>query len=120
MFPVSRLPTTLMTKHITQRIYGTERLALWGFLAGSAACVALYLYFLSSSVASIVLRQETAMQIRSIGAEVSSLESQYLAKKQEISPETAVALGFIPVADEEKIFIARTGTSGLSLATPQR
>ncbi len=110
-----------MNKHITTRIYGTERMALWLCMAGSAACVALYLYFLSASVASIVLRQETALQIRSVGGEVSSLEAQYLAKKNSISQDTAQALGFVTIADTEKVFVTRTApVATLSFADASR
>ncbi len=110
-----------MNKHISTRIYGLERLTLWFFITGSAACIGLYIYFLSVSVASIVLRQETALQIRSLGGEVSTLEAQYLAKKESIGSDTAQALGFVAITDAQKIFLTRSGVgTALSFANVSR
>jgi hypothetical protein len=94
--------------------YDTERKLFVFFIGASFLFVALYAYFLVSTVATIALREEHAMRVRALSSEVSQLEAAYLSKKQGVSTELAFSLGFVSVANP--LYIDRTELSTVALS----
>ena len=76
------------------------------FYAAAISCVVVfltYMYFLSSSVAAVVMREELDEEIAEVGTQVSVLEAQYIEMQHAVSSDIASMKGYV-VADE-KIFI---------------
>ena len=71
--------------------------------------IALYTYFISSSVVSVVLRKELDVSIQETRGRVSTLETRYFARKEEITPALAHSLGFSDVSD--RTFVERQSLS---------
>ncbi len=76
--------------------------------------LATYLYFVSSSIVNVIVRQELVNKIASVHSSLSTLEAEYLAKKNTISIERAHALGFHAVG--EKRFVAKRSLFGNALS----
>lgn len=90
-----------------------EKKAFWALLLAVAALCLLYVYFVSSSIMNVVLREEIQQEIALVNSDIGSLESEYLAKKNEITFAYAQDLGFVAV--EEKKFVARRTLLGRGL-----
>lgn len=63
-----------------------------------AVSIFLYSAFLLEAVAHAASKTVAEAQVRSIGVHLSTLESQYLALTQAITPQKAAALGFVQPA----------------------
>jgi hypothetical protein len=65
---------------------------------GCLCAIAVFLYaaLLLETVAHAAGRETAERQIESINAQLSGLEGQYLQATQAITPQEAVALGFVP------------------------
>jgi len=72
--------------------------------------VALYGYFVSTSIINVLVRKEIERDTAVISSQVSELETRYLSLKNEITLTYASNNGFYAV--EEKYFAVRT--SGLA------
>lgn len=66
----------------------------------------LYMYFVTTSVVQVVMRQEIERDITDVSARISELESEYIKAQHEISADIASHEGYLEI--EEKIFISRT------------
>ena len=62
-----------------------------------------YIYFVSASVADVVMRKEVDAKIQDMHTRISQLEATYIEKQHEVSDEIASYRGFVTV--ESKIFI---------------
>jgi hypothetical protein len=56
-------------------------------------------------------RQTAQVQLRSISAQVGQMEAQYLAKTQSITPDMAVALGYIKPEAITTVYEVQTQTA---------
>ena len=74
----------------------------------------LYVYFISSSIVNILVREDTEQDIAEISSQISGLEARYLELKNEITIEYAYAKGFHDVADKQ--FTARASLAGRGLS----
>lgn len=78
-----------------------------------AACIFLltmffaYIYFVSASVADVVVRKEVDAQITAIGTKLSQLEAEYIEMQHSLSADIATHRGFVAV--DEKVFIQAGG-----------
>ena len=72
-----------------------------------------YIYFVSISVAHVVIRKEIDEQIASLSTTVSQLEASYIDIQHLVSAEIATHSGYIAVA--EKVFIDKDNSDTLVL-----
>ena len=91
------------------RPYGRER--KYFYAAGSLMVVLFiaYVYFVSMSVAHVVVRKELSRDISDTQTRLSELEAAYIAAQQAVDIETALARGF--AVNNEKIFVEKADTA---------
>lgn len=75
-----------------------------------------YVYFLSTSVVHVVIRQEGVQRLGELRSEVATLESEYIAAKLHVSAKVAALDGF--TESNSKVFISKREQS-LVLNTEQ-
>lgn len=66
-----------------------------------------YIYFVSVSIADVVMRKEVDSQISALGTNISKLESSYIEMQHSLSNDIATHQGFVAV--DSKVFIDTTG-----------
>lgn len=66
-----------------------------------------YIYFVSASVADVVVRKEVDAQITEVGSKLSQLEAEYIEMQHSISADIATHKGFVAV--DTKVFIQAGG-----------
>jgi hypothetical protein len=96
-----------MRKHSRTTAYRDESRLFYSALTALMVVICLYIYFVSSSVASVVMRKEADANISELSTKVSELEAEYIEKQHSVSNDIAVQKGF--VAADAKIFIDTTG-----------
>lgn len=74
-----------------------------------------YLYFLNVSVMHVVMRQDSATDIKALQTEIAILESSYIEAQHTIASRIGTLDGYN--TQTEKIFVARNNTAGLVLRT---
>ena len=92
--------------------YPVERIilrTLLGFLMLLAIC---YLYFVAASVLNIISRKEALVRSTHIESSIGTLEGEYLALSQAVTPQSAVTLGLIPIADTH--YVDRPGNVSIA------
>lgn len=87
-----------------------ERAALKAVFAVLVVLGCLYLYFVTSSVLHVMARREALAKINDIQGSIGSLEQQYFALSQSLSPQEGASLGLAPVS--ETSYVYRPGTIG--------
>ena len=97
--------------------YERDQKIIWGLGGTLIVLFGLYIFFVSSSVVYVVLREEIASELANIHAETAELESEYLSLRNGINKSLATELGF--VATEYKGFAERDDTLGQSLSLRQ-
>ena len=89
---------------------------IWSLISVLVFCLFSYGYFVRGAIVNIVERQSMETEFSILNSKVSSLESDYIKTKNNITPELATTLGFVPVSNQK--FVTRTiQNSGLSLLT---
>jgi len=94
--------------------FQTKPIAI-ALFAGVLVLTALYVYFLVSAVAQIVIGRELAYAITIAESEISQLESKYIAAQHEVSDVIARQSTFTDSTD--KIFVEREQSATLVLST---
>lgn len=97
---------------MTHTLVQTDKLQKRLALTLSFSCLlllALYIYFLSSSVTHVVMRTETVRATADLRSEVSVLESQYITAQHQVSATIASLEGYTKIDD--KVFIDRSTPS---------
>ena len=95
--------------------YTTHLTRAMALLAGvTALAVFLYGIFLLEAVGNTAERSNAERQVHSLTSKVSQLEQQYLIKTKEITPERALALGFVRPTEVTTV-VATAGVGSLSL-----
>ena len=102
----SKPRVALAVEHPAERFISRALIALLVVLA------LWYLYFVSASVLNIMARKEAMAQSASIEASIGSLEGQYFALQQSITPQSAIGLGLSPV--ESTDYVDRPGNVGIA------
>lgn len=93
----------------------TEQKLFWALVSTMVLFVALYVYFISSSVVNVVLHKEAQQEQAAISSRLATLESEYLARKNDIDLDLASSLGFIEIDQIDKQFVTRTVRTSLTL-----
>jgi hypothetical protein len=73
-----------------------------------------YLYFVAASVLNIMARKEALSQSAQIEGTIGSLEGQYFALSQSITPQSAVTLGLTPITVQNTDYVDRPGHVGIA------
>lgn len=73
----------------------------------------LYGYFVSKSIINIIIREEIEQDLARVNAHMSSLEFDYIKKKNTINLELAYEMGFMDV--QNKKFVTRKSLLGKRL-----
>ena len=69
-----------------------------------ACSLLLYGIFLLEAVSSTAKRASAEREIKTITAELSSMQARYLAVTREVSPERAAALGFVKPTEVTTVY----------------
>lgn len=79
-------------------------------LAGmTVALFGLYIYFISATVAHVVIRKEVSQDLVAMHTDISQLETDYIDAQHRVSEEIASLEGYQPIVD--KVFIDRNPSS---------
>ncbi len=88
----------------------------WSLLLVLFLCLFSYGYLVRGAIISIVDRQNMESNLAGLNSRILDLESEYLKLKNDVTPEWALTLGFIPVSTEK--FVAKDAKNpNLSLVT---
>lgn len=98
-----------MNKINIYKISDLSQKVFWLFSILIVIFASMYMYFVSSAIVNVVLREEIEGEIVKIHSEVGELESKYLTLENNITMDTALAMGFVKVADKK--FVTRTNRS---------
>lgn len=85
----------------------------WSLIIFILILVGLYSYFVSKSIVNIIVRKDIEQELLAVGSRLSSLEFEYLSKKEAINLDLAYTLGFSDVKD--KNFVTRKSLLGKRL-----
>lgn len=89
-----------------KRIFGSLLFLLVGFIF-------LYGYFISTSIFTVIVREEVDRDIITISSTISELEAKYLSLKNEITLEYAYSHGFLDISS--KSYTQRASSQGRGL-----
>ena len=73
-----------------------------------------YLYLVTSSILNIVARKEALANARSLESGIGSLEQEYLALSEQVSPEFGVLLGLAPIS--HTAYVRRPGSLSAAIS----
>jgi len=90
-----------------------ERRVFWIFISVIVVLLGLYGYFVSKPIINVIIREEIEQDLAKAGAHISSLEYDYIEKKNNINLELAYELGFQDA--RSKIFVTRKSLLGKRL-----
>jgi hypothetical protein len=97
---------------IQRFIIGKRVLSLLASLL--AIFVVLYVYFVSSSIVNVLVREEVDFDIAVISSEISELEARYLEEKNKMTLEYAYTLGFNDLKKKDFVIRASLATHDLT------
>lgn len=69
-----------------------------------------YLYFVTASILNVVARKEALATARSLESSIGSLEQEYLALSEQVTPQSGASLGLAPIA--HTAYVRRPGALG--------
>ena|ERR1043166_1416305 len=98
-----------MTRLAAYNLYAAR--ALQALTALCAVSAFMYGAFLLLAVAHAARLGSLERESRSLTAQVSAAQSEYLAQTRELTPERAAALGFVAPAQTTVVYAAPTGLS---------
>ncbi|MBV9159083.1 MAG: hypothetical protein JO019_00620 [Candidatus Kaiserbacteria bacterium] len=81
-----------------------ERLARQALLALLLIFILAYIYFVAASVLNIMARKEANAQTASLQSAIASMETQYFALSQEVTPASAGDIGLAPLAETHYVY----------------
>lgn len=96
---------------LLQHIEGNDRRIFWILIGTLAVVLFAYVYFLGSSVYSVISRKEAESESEQLVAKISLLESEYVKLDKAVSLELAHANGFIDIAVPHYISRENTGAT---------
>ncbi len=100
------------TTLVTVSIYRFEERAFAALVALLALSAALYIYFISVSVLSVVDRTNALSEIKVLDTKISELESEYMAFGSSIGLSEAETLGYKEIAKID--YVSRTPSLGFA------
>ena len=94
-----------------QKTYSKERRFFYAGVSLNLILFAGYIYFVSASVAHVVVRKELSQKVSETQTHISELESQYIAAQNAVSIDTALARGF--EMNEKKVFVEKASVASV-------
>jgi hypothetical protein len=88
----------------------------WSLVMVFVFCLFSYGYYVRGAIVNIVERQNMETEISVLNTRVVNLESEYIKAKNNITPELAANLGFVPVSNT-KFVVKSVNAPSLSLIT---
>ena len=92
-----------------------ERSAFRALIAVLFILVALYLYFVSSSILNVIARKQALSEGAQLGTAIGSYEKDYFAISETVRPEAGESLGLSPV--KNTAYVYRPGAVGQALTS---
>ncbi len=86
-----------MLKALITQLEGNDRRIFWILVFVFATVLSSYVYFLGSSVYSVIVRKESERESGQLAAKISILESRYVELDKAVSLELAHASGFVDI-----------------------
>jgi hypothetical protein len=111
-----------MTKIIKKQIKNLEyreKSIIWSLFSVFVLLLVSYGFFVSSSMANAVKRQDLSKQNISLNSEINSMEFAYLEAKNSITMELAMKEGFV-ASNNEKFVSVASASSNLSLSINEK
>ncbi len=103
-----------MTQYVQEKVAHIEKpLTAWILLSTIAVCIFTYAYFVNGAIAHIVATKEMQSNIAVLTTSVSNLESSYLAAKQAVTLDYALARGFTQNISDS-VYISKKTVGALS------
>ena len=94
--------------------YPIERVAFLVLSGMLAILFCAYFYLVVASVLNIIARKEADASAATMQGTIGSMEEQYFALSQQITPQAAAQAGLTPIAQTQYVY--RTGNA--AIATP--
>lgn len=104
-----------MKKHAQCKVYIDESRLFYAALSTFFVVFFAYVYFVSASIADVVMRKEVDSQIAELGTSISQLESEYIEMQHSVSNDIATHRGFVAV--DTKVFIDKAQGDALVMHT---
>jgi hypothetical protein len=106
-----------MTNNHNNKIKNAEqpKAIFWVLLVVICLCLFSYGYMVRASIVNIVERQDMEKEVASLGSRVLMLESEYVKVKNNVTLDSARALGFVAVSSQKFVDSKGTKTAGLSV-----
>lgn len=97
--------------------YPIERFAFSALVVLLAVLFCAYFYFVSVSVLNVIGEKQADASAANIQGSIASLEQQYFALSQSLTPQAATAMGLTPIENTQYVY--RPGDAAV-VATAQR
>jgi hypothetical protein len=96
-----------------------DRQRVFWFLAGaSALSIFIYIYAVNATAHHLAVRQNLESEVSEMSSEISRLEFEAIALRNDVTIDTARQLGFTEV--KEPLYVSRTSAGSLTLNTVTR
>jgi hypothetical protein len=82
-----------------------EKTIFWSLIGILFFCACIYIYFINLTVHNVVARQTLEAEASQLSLNIGKQEFQYISKRNSVTLEKALALGFKEVVDKK--FISR-------------
>ncbi len=103
-----------MTQYVNEKVANLENpITSWALLALIVASMLAYGIFINGIIGNTVAAKAMQSHVATLTTSVSSLESDYLAAKSEVTLSSAIAMGFAP-ASSDTIYVSRANSASLS------
>lgn len=96
-----------MRKNTQCTVYKDESRLFYASLVFLFSVFVAYVYFVSISVADVVMRKEVDSQITELATSIGKLEAEYIEMQHSLSNDIATFRGFVAV--DSKVFIDKSG-----------
>lgn len=93
------------------KVFFSQR-TFWIIISAIIFIIFSYLYFLSTTVMHVTMRQQSERKLSDMTANIATLESQYVDLTSNINIEHAYALGFKDTTSDQTQFVKRSATLG--------
>ncbi len=87
-----------MQRTLTQHFEEYDRRIFWTVCWCTAFTIFLYIYFLGTSVYSVIARKQAEVNVANLTSRISQLESEYVLLDKKINLDLAHTKGYIDVA----------------------
>ncbi len=102
-----------MRKNTQSTVYKDESRMFYAAVISFVVVFFSYIYFVSASVADVVMRKEVDAQVNELATSISQLESEYIEMQHLLSNDIASLKGYVAV--ETKVFMDKSEQGTLVL-----